>query len=212
MFGATQRRPKRLYFAVDVSRSMGRMNGEDRRLDRLAAVIVMIMEAFDSMQHKFDYAVYGHDGESCAIPFVRFGKPPATRAERLDVVDAVYWNALFCATGDTTLSAAERGVREVVAEEGDDYFLFVISDANLAMYGVTPQSLASAVLSDHRVNSYCIFIASEEDASTLVERLPPGHGFACLDTSKMPQIFRNVFTDSLAGGASGAGEAARSRM
>ena len=46
LFGHNQRLPKQLRFVMDVSSSMGRFNGSDRRLDRMAACSIMIMEAF----------------------------------------------------------------------------------------------------------------------------------------------------------------------
>ena len=33
----------------------------------------------------------------------------------------------------------------------DDYYVFLVSDANLSMYGVSPNSLAKALLSDPMV-------------------------------------------------------------
>ena len=98
-----QRLPKRIRFVVDMSSSMSRFNGVDRRLDRMAATLVMIFEAFDGFGHKYSYSVVGHDGESAFIPLVDYDAPPATREERKKVVEKVYWNASFCASGDNTL-------------------------------------------------------------------------------------------------------------
>ena len=61
----------------------------------------------------------GHDGESPVIPFVEFGKPPITQKERLAVLEMMYWNAMFCASGDHTLAAAHHAIKEVVKEEGN---------------------------------------------------------------------------------------------
>jgi hypothetical protein len=49
----------------------------------------------------------------------------------------------------------------VTAVPADDYFVFLISDANLAAYGVSSAMVADALLSDPRVRSYVIFIANE---------------------------------------------------
>ena len=46
LFGGAQKKPKRLRFVMDVSSSMNRFNGSDRRLDRMAARTLMIMESF----------------------------------------------------------------------------------------------------------------------------------------------------------------------
>ena len=70
MAGSAQRLPKRLRFVMDVSSSMGRFNGSDRRLDRMAATTVMVMEAFAGLEHKYSYSIAGHSGESHCVLFV----------------------------------------------------------------------------------------------------------------------------------------------
>ena len=42
-----------------------------------------------------------------------------------------YWNASFCGSGDHTLAAAVHAIHEVTQEEGDDYFVFVLSVSKL---------------------------------------------------------------------------------
>jgi hypothetical protein len=49
----------------------------------------------------------------------------------------------------------------VTEQPADDYFVFMLSDAMLEQYNVSPQNLADALLSDPRVNSYCIFIGAQ---------------------------------------------------
>ena len=44
----------RLFFAVDVSGSMFRFNGSDGRLERLLECTMMIMEALDGFEAKFE--------------------------------------------------------------------------------------------------------------------------------------------------------------
>jgi hypothetical protein len=99
--------------------------------------------------------------------------------------------------GDHTLSAGEHALKEIVKEEGDDYFVFLLSDANLAAYGITSKSLATILLSDKRVNSYAIFIGGEEDAGWLLKHMPIGHGHVCMDTARLPRIFKEIFAQSL---------------
>ena len=43
------------------------------------------------------------------------------------------------------------------------------------MYGVSPKSLATALMSDPMVNSYAIFIAGEAAAESLKQEMPVGH-------------------------------------
>ena len=71
----TQRLPKRMSFVVDVSGSMAYFNG-DQRLDRLCATVVMLMEALAGLEHKYQYEVIGHSGETFELPLVNFGRPP----------------------------------------------------------------------------------------------------------------------------------------
>jgi hypothetical protein len=201
LFGAPQKKPKRLRFVMDVSSSMARFNGADRRLDRMAATTVMVMESLQGFAHKYDYSIVGHDGESPLIPFVDWGRPPSSAAERLQVIELMYWNAMFCRSGDNTLAAAAHAIREVAREEADDYFVFVLSDANLSQYGISPTSLAQTLLADRRVNAHAIFIAREEDAEYLSRRLPPGRGHVVLNTAHLPRVFKEIFTSSLIAGA-----------
>lgn len=154
MFGNFQKLPKRIKFVIDISRSMrygfgvrkrGRdvcvgmkiyfsfcfqfshFNGVDRRLDRTVAATVMILESFRGFSHKYDISIVGHDGESPVVPLVHWGKFPSTMKERLRVIDMMYYNALYCASGDNTLAAVEIAVQDIVKQPADDYFVFALS-------------------------------------------------------------------------------------
>jgi hypothetical protein len=48
----------------------------------------------------------------------------------------------YCASGDKTVEALQCAIREVVAEPADDYFVFLVSDANLRRYNVNPDAIA----------------------------------------------------------------------
>ena len=52
------------------------------------------------------------------------------------------------------------------------------------------------MLSDPRVNSYCIFIGEEETANRMGELMPPGRAHVCMDTTKLPLIFKEIFSHS----------------
>lgn len=196
MFGSVQRLPKRLYFVMDVSSSMSVMNG-DGRLDRLVATAVLVMEAFSNMDHKFQYAIVGHSGDSDGFPFVQMGQPPKNRAERLDVLRKMYSHATYCGSGDNTLPAAARAVRSVVDAPADDYFVFLISDANLSSYGISPRALAEVLMSDDRVNSYAVFIANKAEADGMQRMMPSGRAHTVLDMREMPRLFRQIFASAV---------------
>lgn len=57
--GFRQRHPKRILFALDTSASMARGNAADRRLDRMAEAVVLVMEAMNGFEAKFDYSFVG---------------------------------------------------------------------------------------------------------------------------------------------------------
>ena len=68
----------------------------------------------------------------------------------------------------------------------------------IAADNVSPMNLADALLSDPRVNSYCIFIGEEDTARRMGELMPPGRAHVCMDTTKLPLIFKEIFSHSLA--------------
>ena len=70
----------------------------------------------------------------------------------------------FCASGDHTLEGTGKAIQKVVEQEADDYFVFVISDANLRRYGIEPSQLGRLLVADKRVKAFAIFLASIGDA------------------------------------------------
>lgn len=52
-------------------------------------------------------------------------------------------HAEYCANGDTTVEAIDKAVERVLEAEGDDYFVFCLSDANLSRYGIKPEALTA---------------------------------------------------------------------
>ena len=62
--GEPPTRPKRALFLFDASASMYRFNGSDGRLRRSCETLVMIMEALQGLEKRFEYAVYCHDGDT----------------------------------------------------------------------------------------------------------------------------------------------------
>jgi len=198
--GGLQEKPKRLLFAFDVSASMYRFNQADRRLERMLETVVMIIESFKGFEHKYSYAIIGHSGEGPVIPFVEFGKPPKNENEALKVLRRMHAHTEYCPSGDSTVEALRCATDQVLAEEGDDYFVFLLSDANLDRYGLSAKEAAKHISSaaERNVNSYVIFIASLDDEADQWKRdLPVGRGYVCLDTTKLPYIFKQIFTTNL---------------
>ncbi|KAG7399848.1 von Willebrand factor A domain-containing protein 8 [Phytophthora boehmeriae] len=192
-----EQEPKRMLFVMDVSGSMYRFNGQDSRLERMLETSLMIMESFAGFEHELDYCIMGHSGDSPEIPFVQFGAPPRDRKERLRVLQKMVAHTQYCQSGDHTVEAVERGVQRVAALEGDDRFVFVVSDANLERYGIEPRYLGRKLLAEPTVQAHALFIASFSDEAERIRReLPAGRGHVCLDTSDLPRMFKQIFTSA----------------
>ncbi|OQR83325.1 hypothetical protein ACHHYP_14843 [Achlya hypogyna] len=206
---------KRMLFVVDVSGSiLWILDPTHGRLERMLETTMMVMEAFAGFETKVEYAIMGHSGDAPAIPFVPFDAPPADRKQRLQVLRLVRGvlrvtipaqvlqkmlaHSQYCSSGDHTVAAIEAAVQRVAAKDGDEYFVFVVSDANLDRYGIHPKVLGRALAADGRVNAHAIFVASfADEAARILRHLPPGHGHVCLDTAELPRVFKKIFAASL---------------
>lgn len=75
--GSPQQKPKRLRLVVDVSGSMYRFNGVDRRLERSMEAVCMVMEAFENYEEKFKVMARAGHLELHWSPRVSTGKVDA---------------------------------------------------------------------------------------------------------------------------------------
>lgn len=75
-------------------------------------------------------------------------------------------HAQFCMSGDHTLEGTEHAIKEIVKEEADEYFVIILSDANLSRYGIHPARFAQILTSNPQVNAFAIFIGSLGDQAT----------------------------------------------
>ena len=204
--GANQQpKPKRLVFAFDCSGSMYRFNGQDGRLERSLEAAMMLMEAFEGFEVRFDYAIVGHSGDAASIPFVEFGAPPKNRKDRLNILQRMLAHSQYCMSGDHTLEATAEAIEKVADPangEADEMLAFVISDANLRRYGIAPEELGEVLVADRRVKAHAIFIATMGDeAERILHALPPGRGFVCLDSAALPSTLKEIFSTELWGGS-----------
>lgn len=192
-----QSKPKRILFVMDVSGSMYRFNGQDGRLERVLETSLMIMESFAGFENRFDYAIMGHSGDSAEIPFVEFSNPPQDRKERLKVLQKMVAHSQYCMSGDHTVEAIQHATQRVVEADADDYFVFVVSDANLERYNISPRRLGRQLIADPRVKANAIFIASfADEADRILRELPANRGYVCLDTTDLPKLFKKIFTSA----------------
>ncbi|KAM8820841.1 von Willebrand factor A domain-containing protein 8 [Eudromia elegans] len=196
--GSPQQKPKRLRLVVDVSGSMYRFNGVDGRLERSMEAVCMVMEAFENYEHKFKYDIVGHSGDGFNITLVESDKVPKNNKERLEILKIMHAHSQFCMSGDHTLEGTEHAVRDVVKDEADEYFVIVLSDANLERYGILPARFAQALTTNSQVNAFAIFIGSLGDQADRLQRtLPAGRSFIAMDTKQIPQILQQIFTSTM---------------
>merc|ERR1711934_355287 len=101
-------------------------------------------------------------------------------------------------SGDCTLEAAYLSTKSVAEVEADDYFVFLVSDANLRRYGIQPPELAKALTQDPKVHAHAFFIASlGDEALLLAKEMPLGIAHVCLDPARLPATFKQIFTASM---------------
>lgn len=190
-----QKLKKRVVFVLDVSASMYRFESMDQRLTKLLESTIMVMEAFAGFEDKIDYAMIGHNGDSDCIPLVNFGAAPSNPRERMVVCQKMIAYAQYCLSGDNTVEAMRRSIELVTAAKGDAYFVFVVSDANLRQYGITPRELTEVIRSRRQVQMFCILIATlGQQSSQIQKELPVGHGYECMQTEALPHVLRTIFT------------------
>uniref|UniRef100_A0A2M4A0X9 von Willebrand factor A domain-containing protein 8 n=1 Tax=Anopheles triannulatus TaxID=58253 RepID=A0A2M4A0X9_9DIPT len=197
--GQPQERPKRLKLVVDVSGSMYRFNGYDGRLDRQLEATAMVMEAFDGFEAKIRYDIVGHSGEAVVIPFVSDKNPPKDDKRRLETLKMMHAHSQFCWSGDHTLAATEQAVDEMAREDCDEAIVIVLSDANLARYGISPRRLNEALGRQlPKVRAHVVFIGSLGDEAQIVaNEMAADRAFICMNLDQLPQIMRQIFASSL---------------
>ncbi|OZJ04703.1 hypothetical protein BZG36_02531 [Bifiguratus adelaidae] len=195
--GMFQQKPKRMYFVFDLSASMYRFNTHDRRLERSMEVALMIMESFKGFEYKFAYQILGHSGDGASIEFVKEGKYPKTEKDCFEVISKMRAHSQFCLSGDNTLGATANAVKNITKEEGDDYFVVVLSDANIAQYNISPADIARILKSDDRVTAQMIFIGSLADQASSLKKALGSHATICMENKDLPKIMKSLFLSSM---------------
>ena len=115
-------------------------NRIDRRLDKLCELCTFILEAFEGLDDQFQYAIVGHSGSGPeALRLVQWGQPPQTAHAKLKLVEELRTHAQYCNPGDATLDGTKLAIEDCLSVDADEHFVFVISDADLERYGITPQ-------------------------------------------------------------------------
>lgn len=65
---------------------------------------------------------------------VDWKKPPKTKKERLKILQRMAAHAQFCMSGDHTCEATQLAMRDIVSCPADEYFIFVVSDADFRRF------------------------------------------------------------------------------
>ncbi|KAJ3333644.1 von Willebrand factor A domain-containing protein 8 [Gonapodya sp. JEL0774] len=168
---------------------MYRFNGVDGRLSRSLETAIMLMEALQTLGHKYKYDIVGHSGDSDCIPLVDADRPPQNEMDRLKVVRTMLQHAQFTGSGDNTLPATKQAVVDISQEDADDWVVVVLSDANLRRYGIAPRDFGKVLTSDPKVTCVAVFIGTlEDEAQRLSTELPPGKAFVAMQGSDIPRI------------------------
>ena len=209
--GANQSNPesllKRLEIVMDVSGSMYRFNGTDRRLERMLETALMIMSAIpagDSTEgsNVLQYSLSGHSGDTDYIPFVRPGREPKNERERFKVLQAMIAHSQFCMSGDHTVEAIEEAVARVVDSMSKEpcssqNYVIVVSDANFRRYGISTRLLTQVMTKEPTVQVHLILIASlGDEAEATARALPEGQCHVCDGSSStdLVSVFRSILT------------------
>ncbi|CAM0142536.1 unnamed protein product [Umbelopsis sp. WA50703] len=195
--GLFQEKPKKMNFVFDLSASMFRFNTHDRRLERSMEVALMLMQSFRGFEHKFQYRILGHSGDGANIEFVTEGKYPKSEKEEFEIISKMRAHSQYCLSGDNTLGAASHAIKNIVKEEADDYFVVVLSDANIAQYNIKPKDIARILKSDDRVTSQMVFIGSLQDQAEQLKKALGSHAHICTENKELPKIMKSLFLASM---------------
>lgn len=200
---------KRVEVVMDVSGSMYRFNGTDRRLERMLETALMIMSAMPSAgsddcgnDNVLQYCLSGHSGDTDYISFVTPDNVPNNESERFMVLQSMIAHTQYCMSGDHTLEAIDAAVSRVVESTNCDSvdsqkYVLVVSDANFRRYGISTQLLTQAMKRDPRVQVHLILIAGlGDEAAKTAAALPEGQCHVCDGTSStdLVSVFKNILT------------------
>jgi von Willebrand factor A domain-containing protein 8 len=192
------KKKKLLHFCMDVSSSMYRFNGYDRRLDRMIEVAICMMESLSGFEERYSYSITGHSGSSQKVPLVAFNKPPKNKKERLEVALRMRGHSQGCASGDTTLESTDWAISQISKMDADERFVFIFSDANLTGYGFNAKNFSNLLTKSSNVKAFVVFISSPNgEAENLVKQLPIGRGYCCLQANELGKTFQKIFTSNV---------------
>ena len=201
---ALRDRPSRPPFATahrdrPSRRTRAACSAVDKRLDKLCELAAFIMEAFEGVEDQFQYSVVGHSGTGPeALPLIAWGKPPQTPREKLKLIEELRTHAQYCNPGDATLDGTRLGIADCLSKPADEHFVFVVSDADLERYGITPKKWDAILTADARCHAYAILISQNEaEAGRIVAGITPGRALLCDQTDALASTFMTIFSHAV---------------
>lgn len=89
-------------------------------------------------------------------------------------------------------------------EEADDYFVLVLSDANLHQYNINTSTIRNGNATDNlainlntNVNTHIIFIGNIGDQAERLVGDMNGNAFLCLDVQSLPKVIKSILLYSI---------------
>lgn len=116
------------------------------------AATLLFMEALEGHSERWRYDIIGHSGETLKLDLVNAQQPPKDEKQRLDVLLNMHAHAQFCMSGDHTLEAVKQSITALdEADDIDEAFVILLSDANLDRYGIPAHYLVKALTATENV-------------------------------------------------------------
>ena len=173
-------------------------NRIDRRLERLQELALFVFEALAGLEDEYDYSVVCHSGNGPeAEEFVKWGGPstkPKTPRDRWRLCQAMAAHAQYCSPGDHTLDGTAAAIANVARLPADERFVFLISDADLKRYGISPARWNDLLTRDPRVQAFVLLISSNErEADDIKAAVDPGRAYVCFDAARLAATFKEIF-------------------
>jgi len=95
------------------------------------------------------------------------------------------------------MSAASYAMKEIIKEEGDDYFVVILSDANIAQYNIRPPDLTRILKSDERITASMIFIGTLQNQADVLKKEMGSIAHIFLNNKDLPKIMKSLFLSSM---------------
>ena len=78
------------------------------------------MEALKGYESKFKYDIIGHSGEDDSVEIVKLDNAPSNEKERLRVLQTMHAHSQYCLSGDSTVAACSKAVKDLAKMEADE--------------------------------------------------------------------------------------------